>query len=127
MPPEGWEGTGLEVLKDRDFSGTTLQRPGIYAVCFAATWCPPTRRFVPKFVQARSRVPAPTAIADITDLESPLWDTFHIDITPSLVVFRDGAEVGRFGGRAIFGLGEKDVQRMIDLVGSLRASKPGGP
>jgi Thioredoxin len=111
-----WEGVGLEVLRISDFESTRLKRPGTYAVCFGATWCRPTRRFVPKFVAQSGRLPAKLAVADITDLHDPLWDSFQIKITPTIIVFRAGSPVGRFDGRRFFGLGDSDLERMGELV-----------
>jgi thioredoxin-like negative regulator of GroEL len=114
-----WESTGLEVLRTGDFQGTRLDRPGTYAVCFGATWCPPTREFVPRFVARDGHVPGTLAMADITELEDPLWDTFRIQITPTIVVFRDGVSVGRFDGRRFVGLREKDLDGMATLLRKL--------
>lgn len=124
MSSEGWESTGLEVLHTKDFDGTRLKRPGDYAVCFAATWCPPTRRFVPKFVARNGRLPAHLALADITEMEEPLWDTFRIEITPTMAVFQNGELKGRFDGRPVIGLREKDLDRMTDLLTRLRGTTP---
>jgi hypothetical protein len=126
MVPEGWEGTGLEVLHTQDFEGTRLRRPGTYAVCFAATWCPPTRRFVPKFVARNGSVPAQFALADISDNDDPLWDTFRIEITPSMAVFHDGGLVGRFDGRPILALNRKDLDQMAHLIRRISGAKGAG-
>lgn len=112
----GWEGLGVEVLRTSDFDSTRLRRAGTYAVCFGATWCRPTRGFVPKFVARAGRLPATFAIADITDWHDPLWDTFRITITPSLLVFRDGVTVGRFDGRRFVGLRDSDLDRLAALL-----------
>jgi len=117
----GWEDTGLEVLRTGDFEGTHLQRAGTYAVCFGATWCPPTRGFVPKFVARDGKLPARLAMADITDVDDPLWDTFRIKITPTMVVFRDGAPVARFDGRRFIGLRNADLERLSEFL------RAGGP
>jgi len=98
-----WQYTGLEILHEGDFSGERLRREGVYVVCFGALWCPITRRFIPKFVRARERIPGTCAVADVTDRGSPLWDTFRIRITPSIIVFRDGAVDRRVDGRRFFG------------------------
>ncbi len=73
-----WASTGLEVLGTTDFDGTRLKRDGTYAVCFGATWCLLTRRFVPKFVARNGNLSARLAMADITSLKDPLWDSFQI-------------------------------------------------
>lgn len=59
---------------------------------------------MPRFVAERSRVPGVLAIADITDLESPLWDTFRIKITPSVIVFHDGEARARLDGKRFVGI-----------------------
>lgn len=117
-----WESTGLEVLTTADFEGTRLKRPGIYGVCFAATWCPPTRAFVPKFVARKGKLPATFAIADITAWEDPLWDSFEIKITPTMAVFRDGELVARFDGRRMLGLRESDLDKLATAVNGLETS-----
>ncbi len=117
-----WDSAGAEVLRTNDFEGTRLKRDGTYAVCFGATWCPPTRAFVPKFVARNGRLPANLAIADITEMNDPLWDSFRIKITPTILVCRDGGTVGRFDGRRFVGLRDSDLDRLTDLLGRL-----GGP
>ncbi len=114
-----WDSTGLEVLRTGDFEGTRLKRPGIYAVCFGATWCPPTRQFVPKFVARNGHVPATLAIADITEWEDPLWDVFDIKITPTMIVFRDGVPTTRFDGRRTLGLRETDLDKLAAAVDAM--------
>lgn len=104
MADHPWASSGLEILGEEDFSGTSLNRPGTYIVCFGAAWCPITRRFVPRFVRERGRLEGTLAIADITDRSSPLWETFCIRITPSIVVFRDGRETRRVDGKRFFGV-----------------------
>ena len=119
-----WEGTGLEVLSADDFETTHLRREGTYTVCFGATWCRPTRNFVPKFVAREGRLPSKLAIADITDWNDRLWDSFQIKITPTMVVFRDGTAVGRYDGRRFIGLRDSDLDRLTDFLGTLGGSEP---
>jgi Thioredoxin len=121
-----WESTGLEVLTTGDFEGTRLKRPGIYAVCFGATWCPPTQGFVPKFVARSGHLPGTLAMGDITEWEDPLWDTFKIKITPTMVVFRDGEPVSRFDGRRVVGLRESDLDKLATVLASLSRSPGSG-
>ncbi|MGA8274977.1 MAG: thioredoxin family protein [Thermoplasmata archaeon] len=118
----GWESLGLEVLRTNDFEGTRLRRDGTYIVCFGATWCPATRRFAPKFTSRNGRIPARLAMADITSLDDPLWDSFPIKITPTMAVFQDGTMVGRFNGRRILGLRNSDLDRLTDLVRTLASA-----
>jgi hypothetical protein len=118
MAGSPWDATGVEVLGANDFRDGRLERPGTYVVCFGAAWCPVTRRFVPKFVARKDSVGATLAIADITDNSSPLWDRFRIRITPTIVVFRDGAEASRLDGRRLIGITEA---RWTELATSMRS------
>jgi Thioredoxin len=123
-----WDSTGLEVLRTGDFEGTRLKRPGLYAVCFGATWCPPTQGFVPKFVARSGTMPGKFAMADITEWEDPLWDSFRIKITPTMAVFRDGEMISRFDGRRMIGLKESDLDKLGTLLKQLDSSPtPGSP
>lgn len=117
MSHRSWSSTGLEILGEKDFSGTHLNRPGLFVVCFGATWCPPTRRFMPKFVAERGKMGGTLAIADITDLDSPLWDVFNVRITPSIIVFRDGEIQSRLDGKRFIGI---STSALAQLESSLR-------
>ena len=119
-----WESIGLEVLSAADFEATHLKRDGTYAVCFGAAWCRPTRSFVHRFVAREGRMPAKLAIADITDLNDQLWDSFQIKITPTVLVFRDGTPLGRYDGRRFIGLRDSDLDRLTDFLGTLGGSEP---
>ena len=107
-----WDSTGLEVLRTGDFSGDQLNRAGTFVVCFGAAWCPITRRFMPKFVAEHGRIRGTLAIADITDNRDPLWDTFRIRITPSIVVFEDGRVQLRIDGRRFIGIPRSALDRL---------------
>ena len=111
-----WDGSGLEVLGTADFSGERLNRSGTYVVCYSAKWCPVTRRFMPKFSRLKGTLPATFAIADITDLQSPLWDSFRIRITPSIVVFRDGVILQRVDGKRFFGIRDARLAELTAVL-----------
>ena len=106
MDDNPWASSGLEVIRSRDLPNGRLNRPGAYVVCFGAYWCGFTRRFMPQFAARKGTIPASFAIADITDREDPLWDTFRIRITPTVIVFRDGEVVLRVDGRRFFGISQ---------------------
>lgn len=111
MSAAPWESAGLEILHASDFSGARLNRQGDYVVCFGAVWCPITRRFMPRFVAERGKVAGTLAIADITDLESPLWDTFSIKITPSILFFHEGELRARLDGKRFIGISTGALDR----------------
>jgi hypothetical protein len=116
MRSEPWATTGLEVLRKADFPNNRLSRNGTYVVCFSAEWCPVTRRFMPQFMSLKGTLPATLAIADITDLNDPLWDDFQIRITPSIIVFRDGHILERIDGRRFLGITSKRLARVGQIL-----------
>ncbi|MCI4324368.1 MAG: hypothetical protein L3K00_00550 [Thermoplasmata archaeon] len=61
-------------------------------------------------------LPAHLAIADITGVKDPLWETFSLRITPSLVTFEDGKLVSRLDGRRFVGLDRGDLARLREMV-----------
>jgi len=98
----------LERLGAGAFDGLRIRRSGVWAIAFLADWCPFCRDFVPAFSDLYGggfRL----AIADLTDLESPLWERFEIEVVPSVIVFRDGVSVFRADGRFMEGLGPQDL------------------
>lgn len=117
-----WNSTGLEVLRDADFQGDRLDRPGTFVVCFGAAWCPITRRFMPKFTAEREKIRGTLAIADITDTDDPLWDTFRIRITPSILVFQDGKLKTRIDGKRFIGITSSGLARLEE---ALPPARPG--
>jgi hypothetical protein len=100
------------------FHGERLRRAGDWAVCFSADWCPFCRTFLRPFERLQGNVPFGLAIGDVTDLESPLWETFRIEIVPTLVAFRDGRIVWRRDGIAGVGLDSSDLSDLARAWGS---------
>lgn len=102
----------LEQLSGSAFSGDRLlDHPGTWAVAFLAGWCGFCRRFAPEFATLESdRVHL--AVADLSSEESPLWDLHHIELVPTVILFRDGAPVERFDSRPSVGLGPDDLEQM---------------
>jgi thioredoxin-like negative regulator of GroEL len=76
---------------------------GLVAVCFCADWCGYCQRFLPHF----RKVPG-SWLVDVTDEEDPLWDSFRIDVVPTVIVFSGGVEVKRWSGV----LQERDAQEI---------------
>ena len=114
MVATDWKDIGLEILDDSDFSGSRLKRGGRYIVCFGATWCPVTRRFMPNFVAEQGKLSGTLAIADITSYDSSLWDDFRIRITPSVIVFQEGEVHFRIDGRRWIGVSRSALAQLED-------------
>ncbi|HTZ61112.1 MAG TPA: thioredoxin family protein [Thermoplasmata archaeon] len=107
----------MERVGEAAFDGNRLRRSGTWVVGFLADWCPYCRSFAPA-LEAMERAGGRNVLwAEVNDEESPLWDRFEIRVVPTLLVFRDGAEVFRRDGRFARGLNAKDVTAVEAFLG----------
>jgi thioredoxin 1 len=73
-------------------------------VVFHATWCPFCRRFVSEFEQLVPSKGVEAALVDISDVDSPLWNMFSIDVVPTAILFESGKPVARLDGKSGIGI-----------------------
>ncbi len=97
-------------IGEAEFLGRRLDRPGTWIVAFLADWCPFCRSFEPEFAALSTGGSFGLLVADMTSMSTPLWETFEIEIVPTLVVFRDGLAIHRADGVAGEGLGGADLE-----------------
>jgi len=91
-------------------------------VLFLASWCPFCRRFQPIFEDAAKQRAVPWAVADVSDYDNELWDTFDIGIVPTIVVFKDGEPSFRRDGVPMRGLSQKAIDETIEEMKRLGAA-----
>lgn len=103
------EAMTIERVGVEAFAGTRLDRPGRVAVAFLADWCPFCQAFGPKFTRL-AKDSSSLLIADVTDLEDPLWERFGVEVVPTVVVFASGKAVFRADGVPGEGLGDNDLE-----------------
>lgn len=84
------------------------------AALFLANWCPFCRSFAPIFaaVTDAPSVYEPMQVI-LDDEDNPLWDTYHVDVVPTVVFFKGGKVVKRLDGRAGVGLNENDLRAAV--------------
>ena len=75
---------------------------GKSVVIFSADWCPYCVSFFRNWNEY-SEVPD-VFIADITDVESKLWEVFNINVVPTMAVFENGSMKKRWEGQLQRGL-----------------------
>jgi thioredoxin 1 len=98
-------------LKPNDFSGTRLLDSRNVLAVFYANWCPFCRRFLTIFEGTMMKKTNPQgALVDISDEDNPLWETFEVNVVPTLVGFRDGVAIVRKDGTAGVGLGLPELE-----------------
>ena len=90
------------VNQDNFDSDILLSHKGKTVVIFSADWCPYCVSFFNNWSEY-GRVDE-TYIADITDVDSELWDSFGIEVVPTMAVFENGVLVKRWDGQLQKGL-----------------------
>ncbi|MCI4324086.1 MAG: thioredoxin family protein [Thermoplasmata archaeon] len=106
----------MERLGKEAFAGDRLDRAGTWVVAFVADWCPFCDEFLPRYTARRPPVGARLALADLTDVESPLWDRFRVDVIPTVLIFEDGREIARKDGVLGVGLGDPELDSVLRSV-----------
>jgi thiol-disulfide isomerase/thioredoxin len=100
----------MKILGAKDFSGQSLQLKGDWSVCFGADWCPFCRAFRAKYEALDGKVGFSVAWGDVTDMDTPLWETFGLDVVPTVIAYRDGKALWRKDGAAGVGLDENAIR-----------------
>ena len=112
-----------ERLGPESFERRRLLRDGLWVVDFSADWCPFCQAFISEFRTWDAGPEVRTAIGDLTDLDSPLWEALDIEVTPTVIGFRDGQEFVRRDGRLGVGLDGSDLEAVRAAVGTERARR----
>ena len=90
------------VNQDNFDSDILLSHKGKTIVIFSADWCPYCVSFFNNWAEY-SQV-SDVFIADITDVESRLWDDFNINVVPTMAIFENGILTKRWDGQLQRGL-----------------------
>ncbi len=83
-------------LDQAGFSALAAQ-PGLTILDFTAQWCPPCKALAPILERAAAHHHVRLAAID-TDEQPELAERFGVRAMPTVVLWRDGKEVGRFVG-----------------------------
>lgn len=100
-------------LGPKNFSGQHLKKNGNLVVLFAAEWCPFCRRFSPIFKSALAEKRIPGALADLSDLDNPLWEIFDIQVIPTVIAFKEGDLIYRKDGLLGQGLPDNAMNEVV--------------
>lgn len=88
----------VKVLPD-DFDQTVLQTSGAVLVDFYADWCAPCRMVAPLVDElARAHVGKVLFVKVDTDIAPQISATYAIRSIPTLILFKEGKEIGRSVG-----------------------------
>jgi thiol-disulfide isomerase/thioredoxin len=78
---------------------------------FTARWCGYCRRLREELLESKLGVRA--VEVDVSDEEDPAWDDWHIELVPTVVLFRAGAEIGRKPPASIRGLTVDEIRDFL--------------
>jgi len=100
-------------LSVADFEGAGLRTNQPLAVVFTASWCPFCSMFTPIFKSTLSKNQLPCGSVDLTSYDNPLWETFKIEVVPTVVIFKNGKAVYRVDGMYGRGLPRSVVDDVV--------------
>ena len=87
----------LPRLTDEDFDVQRLvDHSGQSVIIFSADWCPYCVSFFNNW-REYNRVSS-VMIADLTSIDSRLWESFDLNVVPSMAIFKDGILQKRWDG-----------------------------
>lgn len=90
-------------LTTEDFDREVLNAAGVTVVDFWAEWCAPCRALAPSLERLATDFADRAKVAKVNVDEAPaLAERFGVRSIPTLVFFRDGAEVERTVGNVSF-------------------------
>lgn len=94
-------------------------------VLFAADWCGYCTRFlsvISGYEPKPGHLAGPYDLVSVVNIDSgdgSLWDKYHVDLVPTLIVFSSGEQVFRRDGKVFVGLKQLDLEQAIDTVAAL--------
>ena len=89
-----------------------LTLPGSAVVLFAADWCGYCRRFI-SMLGNYSGDTKNLLLVNVDSGDGALWDIYHINLVPTLIVFKEGKEAYRRNARPGVGLQKEDLDAAI--------------
>ena len=91
----------LKTITTAEFEQDVIQSELPVVVDFGAPWCPPCRAVAPILAELATEFAGQLTIVSVNTDEAPdLAERFSISGLPTLVIFREGAEVQRVRGAA---------------------------
>ncbi len=106
----------LEVKDAKSFRTQVLESSEPTVALFWATWCPFCRKYKPEFDRLAAQRPWRFASVYLDDESNPLWDTYAVEVVPTLALFRNGKLVDRQDGILGYGIDRKATDAFVGRV-----------
>ncbi|MBI4416955.1 MAG: thioredoxin family protein [Euryarchaeota archaeon] len=106
----------VDVATAEEFRRHVLEAKEPTVVMFWAAWCPFCRAFKPTFDRYADKYGARFARVSLDEYDNPLWDSYAVNVVPSLAYFQDGALTARKDGRLGRGLTEAELDAFLRQV-----------
>jgi thioredoxin 1 len=111
LHPEDQEPAGVLTLGDSNFGAEVLRSRAPVLVDFWATWCGPCKKIAPTVDALATQYAGRLKVGKVDgDRNEATAERYGVDGYPTLLLFKDGAVVGRIVGAA----GRSEIARMID-------------
>ncbi|MFQ5985968.1 MAG: thioredoxin family protein [Thermoplasmata archaeon] len=108
-----------QVTTPSEFKEAVLDAEGPVLTIFHAAWCSFCQTFLPKF-RGTETIPVKKVEIDISEEINPLWDTYLIEVVPTLILFEGGSILGRADGVLGKGLAQADLDGLLAGSGESR-------
>jgi thioredoxin 1 len=95
-----------------EFDEAVAQAEGPVLTLFYASWCGYCQDFLPLF-RATDAGAVTKIEVDISEEINPLWDTYLIQVVPTLILFEGEAVLGRADGTLGKGLTQADLDAIL--------------
>ena len=102
------------LTQDNFDSNRLINHRGKTVVIFSADWCPYCISFFNNWSEYGKA--EDVCIADITDVDSDLWDSFNIVVVPTMIIFEDGISIKRWDGQLQIGLTINQIDSVNDYL-----------
>jgi thiol-disulfide isomerase/thioredoxin len=89
-----------------------IAREGAVDAVFFATWCPHCRAFLAELTSTPQDTPL--ALVDLSNTDDPAWDSYNVQVVPTVARFIRGRESARIEARRGVGLSVRDMLLLAD-------------
>ncbi len=101
-----------QVTTPDEFHEAVVDAEGPVLALFHAVWCGYCQDFLPHF-RGKETGPIRKVEVNLSEEINPLWDTYRIDVVPTLILFEGGNILGRADGILGKGLTEANLEDLL--------------